>query len=284
VTEVPPGITPSRPDEQLDSRLIDQEIDPDDLAAGYVPPDPDEPPPVELWTALPGIQPWATLLLLLSWALVFATMAARGEIDDVWSMFAWGASATGLAPIDTAWRLLASTFLHAGIAHLFFNAMSMLIFGPAVERIFTRWGFLTVFAIGGAGASLASLMWRTARHESGLSISVGASGAIFALGGALLAAAFRLRHRLAPGRARALGGAILFLVAQGLANGLTKNSTDNIAHAAGLLVGMVVGIATPLDSRLEPGRSRILVRIIGVVALLALATSLGNAVRSGWSS
>jgi rhomboid protease GluP len=248
---------------------------------GYVPPDPDEPPPVELWSAVGDIPPWGTALLLFSWTAMFAAVALRREIGDPYALFAWGASAPGLDPRETAWRLLASTFVHAGVAHVFFNATSMLIFGPAVERILTRWGFWVIYAGGGALASLASLMWRAGRHDAGLSISVGASGAIFALGGALLVCAFRLRHRLAPGRARALGGALLFLIGQGLAAGFTRNATDNAAHAAGIAAGALLGALIPLSPRLGGPAPGAVLRVLGTVAALALALSLALAVRSG---
>ena len=257
--------------------------DPDDVEfePGYLPPDPDEPPPVELWSAVGDIPPWGTALLLLSWAAVFVTIAFRREIGDPWALFAWGASAPGLSARDTAWRLLASTFLHAGVAHVFFNATSMLIFGPAVERIFTRWAFWLVYAAGGTGASLASVIWRAARHDAGLSISVGASGAIFALGGALLACAYRVRHRLAPGRARALGAALLFLLGQGLAAGLTRHATDNVAHAAGIAIGAVLGALIPLSPRLGGPVIGPAMRVLGTTAAIALAVSLALAVRGG---
>ena len=250
-------------------------------SSGFVPPDPDEPPPVELWSAVGDIPPWATALLLLAWASVFAALALRREIGDTAALLAWGASATGLAPLDSAWRLLASTFVHAGLAHVFFNATSMLIFGPAVERIFTRWGFCVVYAAGGAGASLASLAWRASRHGAGLSLSVGASGAIFALGGALLVSALRVRHRLAPGRARALGAAMLFLVGQGLVAGLTRNGTDNVAHAAGIATGVVLGALIPLSPRLGGRPPGPVMRALGSLAALALAISLALGLRGG---
>jgi len=250
-------------------------------AAGFVPPDPDEPPPVELWSAVGDVPPWGTALLLLAWAAIFAVLAARHEIGDVAAFLLWGASVTGLTPLDSAWRLLASTFVHAGAAHVFFNATSMLIFGPAVERIFTRWAFWIVFALGGAAASLASLWWRAAQHGPGLSLSVGASGAIFALGGALLAGAFRLRHRLAPGRARALGAALLFLLGQGLVAGFTRHGTDNVAHAAGLCAGAALGAVVPLSARLGGPRPGPPMRALGGACALALAASLALALRGG---
>jgi membrane associated rhomboid family serine protease len=249
--------------------------------AGLLPPDPDEPPPVELWSAVGDVPPWGTGLHLLAWGAIFALLAARHEIGDSTAYLLWGANATGLTPLETAWRLLASTFVHAGAAHVFFNATSMLIFGPAVERIFTRWAFWIVFALGGAAASLGSLLWRASQHGPGLSLSVGASGAIFALGGALLAGAFRLRHRLAPGRARALGAALLFLLGQGLVAGFTRLGTDNVAHAAGLVSGAALGAVVPLSARLGGPRPGLAIRLLGASCALALALSLALALRGG---
>jgi membrane associated rhomboid family serine protease len=269
------------------------ETDPRDLAespeagfvgfdeAGFLPPDPDEPPPVELWSAVGDVPPWGSGLLLLAWVTVFALLAARGQIGDTAAYLLWGANASGLTTLDTAWRLLASTFVHAGAAHVFFNATSMLIFGPAVERIFTRWAFWIVYALGGAGASLGSLMWRTSQHGTALNLSVGASGAIFALGGALLAGAFRLRRRLAPTRARALGAALLFLLGQGLVSGFTRLGTDNVAHAVGLAAGAAIGAVVPLSARLGGPRPGLAIRAFGALCVLALALCLALALRGG---
>jgi len=261
-----------------------REPDPPDLEAlepDFIPPDPDEPPPVDLSAVVGDVAPWGTLLLLLAWALVFAVLAFRHEIGDSDALFALGASAPGLGTLDIAWRLLASTFLHAGMAHVFFTALSMIIFGPAVERMFTRPGFWVVYAGGGAAASLASLAWRAAQHPHGLSISVGASGAIFALGGALLASAWRVRRRLAVGRARAMAAALLFFLGPGFAAGFTRNATDNAAHAAGIVAGVLLGALIPLNPRLGGPVPEWLMRALGAIAVLALAISLALGVRGG---
>ncbi len=248
---------------------------------GYVPPDPDEPPPNELWSLVGDVRPWGTLLLLLAWSAIFAAMAFRRELGDPYALLAWGASATRLGAREAAWRLLGSTFVHAGAAHVLFNAAGMLVVGPAVERILTRAGFWTVYAAGGALASLASLASRAARHGEGSSLSVGASGAIFALGGALAVSAWRLRHRLAPGRARALGGSVVLLVGQWLAAGLTRNATDNVAHTAGLAAGALLGLALPLSPRLGGPAPLPVLRALGTAAALSLLLSLAFAVRGG---
>ena len=111
--------------------------------------------------------------------------------------------------------------------------------------------------------------------------AVGGSGAIFALGGALLIAAFRLRHWLAPGRARALAAALLFLIMPGLAAGFTRHGTDNAAHAAGLVAGAAFGALIPLTARLGGPRTGFGIRALGTAAALALALSLALALRNG---
>ncbi len=250
--------------------------EPDEVA-----PDPDEPPPVELWSAVGDVTPWGTTLILLTWAAVFATLAFRRQVGDDLAYLAWGASATGFDLPDSAWRLLASTFVHAGAAHVFFNATSMMIMGPAVERVFTRWAFWVVWALGGGAASLASLAWRASQAGGGYSLSVGGSGAIFALGGAMLMAAFRLRHRLAPTRARALAAALLFLIAPALAAGFTRLGTDNAAHAGGLVAGAALGALLPVSPGLGGPRPGLALRGLATLCVLALAASLALAVRGG---
>src|SRR5260370_18125286 len=99
--------------------------------------------------------------------------------------------------LDAAWRALASTFLHESPAHVFFNAVTLLVLGQATERIFARGGFALLAALGGAAASFGSLWWRL-HHAGGdhAGMSIGGSGLGFALGGALIAAAYPLRHAL----------------------------------------------------------------------------------------
>jgi membrane associated rhomboid family serine protease len=251
-------------------------------ALGYVPPDPDEPPPLNLWATVGDVRPWGTLLLLFSWAAVFLLAGWRGALLAPEGLYDWGANATGLPWRDAAWRLLASTFLHAGAAHLFFNATSLLVVAPAVERVFTRPRFWLVYAAGGAAASWASLAWRTA--HGGASLSVGGSGAIFALGGALLAATVRLRRQLAPTRARALAAALLYLIAPGFASGYARPGTDNVAHAAGLASGLLFGALLPMDPRLGGKAPGAAARALAAACALALAAALARSLAGGLSA
>ena len=249
--------------------------------AGFVPPDPSEPPPVELWSAVGDVPPWDSLLLLLSWAAMFASFMARHELGDNAAYITHGASLAERPTLEAAWRLLASTFLHGGYSHLFFNSLSMLVFGPAVERIFGRWAFWTVFAFGGATASLVSVGWRLTRDSSASHLSIGASGAIFALAGALLTGAWRLRRRLAVGRARALAAAILFFSVPAIAQGFQRVGTDNAAHIGGMAAGLLLGSLVPLNPRLGGPPFNPFVRALGAAGALALVGAFVHALAGG---
>jgi rhomboid protease GluP len=248
--------------------------------AGYVPPDPEEPPPVELGR-VGDVLPWSTSSVLLAWALVFFWFASRAQMELSPAYLAWGANVDGRPPGETAWRLLASTFLHAGAAHVGMNAVSLLLFGSSVEAVFSRWAFWIVYAFGGAAASAGSLAWHAWRHPGTMRMSVGGSGAIFALGGALLASAIRLRGRLAVGRARALAAGALFLLTQSLVAGFSHLGTDNAAHASGLIAGFAIGAMLPVSERLGGPRAGNAVRVAGAVAAILAVFALGAAAIRG---
>ena len=250
--------------------------------AGFVPPDPDEPPPVELGRVA-DVPPFGTVLLLFACGVVFMAQAARHEVGSAEALIAWGGNVRGAHGLEAAWRLLASTFLHGGVLHISLNAISLLIFGTAVEGIFAGGSVATVWAIGGALASEASLMWRISR-DAGAVVSVGASGAIFALAGSLIAAAIRLRGKLAPGRARALAGASLFLVVQSLSGSIVEHGTDNVAHAAGLVSGIALGAVMPLSERLGGRPAGTLARSVATISAIVLAVVVAFVLREGLRS
>jgi len=269
----------------------DAETAPDATASGaeeggvFVPPDPDEPPPVELGR-VGDVLPWSTLSVLLAWGLVFLWFAARGQMGLDQAFLAWGANAGGRPPLETAWRLLASTFLHAGAGHVGMNALSLLLFGSSVEAVFSRPAFWIVYACGGAASGAGSLAWHAWRYGDAAHMSVGGSGAIFALGGALLASAIRLRGKLAVGRARALAAGALFLLTQSLVAGFSHLGTDNAAHASGLAGGCLLGVLLPVSERLGGRAPGLALRAAGVLAALAalaaLAFAAWHGVRSGY--
>src|ERR1700687_782312 len=80
------------------------------------------------------------------------------------------------------WRLLTSVFVHGGLLHIAFNMWCLWNLGALCESLYGRWTYPAIYLICGVGASLASAAWHP--HTP----SVGASGAIFGLAGALITA------------------------------------------------------------------------------------------------
>jgi len=233
--------------------------------------EPEEKPPLDLWAAVGGERPWATLLLVFSWCLVFMAMGMAHVAGDVNAELAWGGLPTPHLAAPSAWRWLAYTAVHANIGHLASNAFVMLVLGQAVERIFTRAHLLLLFVLGAIGGAAGTLAWEGFAHPDQSIVSVGASGAIFALGAALLVAAWRLREKLAVSRARALAASVLWLVVPGLFVGFQQPHVGNAAHVGGFMVGAAGALALGLDPRLGVRAPTALTRWAGTLAAIALA-------------
>jgi membrane associated rhomboid family serine protease len=86
------------------------------------------------------------------------------------------------------WQLLSSMFTHEAVMHIGFNMLALYVLGPQLEMLLGRARFLALYLLSGlAGAAL--VYWAAPQYQ----ITVGASGAIFGLMGALLVASLKLR-------------------------------------------------------------------------------------------
>ena len=96
------------------------------------------------------------------------------------------------------WRLVTYAFLHAGFVHLFMNLWSLLLLGPIVERLTGTIAFLVIYVASAIAGGIASAAW----HPS--LVSVGASGAIVGIVGAVAGIALTSRGSLPPALAVSL--------------------------------------------------------------------------------
>lgn len=170
-----------------------------------------------------------------------------------------------LAPLVTGgepWRLLTAGFLHAGIVHIGFNMLVLLQAGRIVERLYGHVGFALMYLAALLSGSVASLWWRQDV------VSVGASGAVFGVYGALVAYLVVQRASVPPGLVRSLHSNTATFVVYALSFGLLMPGVDNAAHVGGLLGGALAGgaLAQPLSgAALRLGSAR----AVGGLALLA---------------
>jgi membrane associated rhomboid family serine protease len=86
------------------------------------------------------------------------------------------------------WQLGTSVFSHVEVLHIAFNMMALYFLGPQLELVLGRARFLAVYLLSGLAGSTA-VMWWSAEHSQ----TLGASGAIFGLMGALLVIGLKVR-------------------------------------------------------------------------------------------
>jgi rhomboid protease GluP len=219
----------------------------------------------------------------ITWAIValniaawLATVAAGADPlqPGAAQLLALGANSAYAVQHGQWWRLLTAAFLHIGLLHLAMNMLGLLLLGPTVERIYGHGPFLLLYlgcALAGGAASL---------HFSAQGgVSVGASGAVFGVAGALLTAVFHHRRRLPLlfGK-RTLGGIGFFIVyslVQGMAPGV-----DNAAHIGGLAAGVALAFILPERFSSRPDRRGSVLRaalasvfVVGFTAAIALTAS-----------
>ncbi len=140
------------------------------------------------------------------------------------------------------WTLITSMFMHAGFGHLFINMISLMFVGSFVERLVGKKRFLWVYLGGGliAGLFFVLVAWLTG---SDLNVyAVGASGAIFALGGLLAVLTPQLPVLVFFIIPMPMWMAMIFLMVILWVLSLTAGlPIGNTAHLGGLLVGLGYG-------------------------------------------
>ncbi|KAI4347514.1 hypothetical protein L6164_008324 [Bauhinia variegata] len=130
------------------------------------------------------------------------------------------------------WRLITCIWLHAGVIHLVANMLSLVFIGIRLEQQFGFVRIGTIYLLSGFGGSvLSSLFIRN-------SISVGASGALFGLLGAMLSELIT-NWTIYTNKAAALL-TLLVIIVINLAIGILPH-VDNFAHIGGFLTGFLLG-------------------------------------------
>ena len=124
------------------------------------------------------------------------------------------------------YQLITSMFIHASIVHLVGNMLFLLIFGLRGEEMFSLPEYLGVYLVGGLVGNVLSLAFGP------YFISVGASGAIFALFGACVIYSRRSVRQ-------SILGALVYAFFLFFIN--TGEGVNILAHLGGLGFGLIVG-------------------------------------------
>jgi membrane associated rhomboid family serine protease len=173
-------------------------------------------------------------LLIINVLMYFAyyVLLKQGIINLNYYLGIWSLS-TGLFRI---WQPLTYMFMHGSFDHLFFNMFSLWMFGSALENYWGSKRFLFYYLVCGIGAGLLNML------VPGAHVSVGASGAVYALllaFGMMWPNNYIYLYFLVPIRTKWF---IIGMIVIELFEGIFR-STDGIAHFAhlgGMLIGFLI--------------------------------------------
>ena len=200
--------------------------------------------------------PRATLALLVVIAAVFYWEIASRALASREAIVAAGALVRARVLDGEVWRIASAPFLHGGPDHLLGNCVSLYILGMACEHAVGWRRLLTIFAAGAIGGSALSLAMNPGP-------SVGASGAIFGIMGAVIVILHRHREIFVI-RDKRIGAVVGVWAGYTLLLGMLQPMIDNAAHLGGLLAGAAAAASLPVRDhfRLErlrrmPGKRRV---------------------------
>ncbi|MGC0415380.1 rhomboid family intramembrane serine protease [Embleya sp. AB8] len=155
------------------------------------------------------------------------------------------------------YRLLTATFLHQQFWHIALNMVGLWMLGPPLEAALGRTRFIALYLVSGLGGSATSYL--IADPHQG---SLGASGALFGLFGAMIVLGRRLNHDLRP--------LVILLVLNLMITFLNMGTIDWRAHIGGLITGTLAAIGLVY----APQRNRTPIQVGSLLAVSAVIVAV----------
>ena len=178
-----------------------------------------------------------TVALVLINVLVFIAVELTGTSQNAWHVLDYGAAYTPyIVQNGEVYRLFTSMFLHFGIEHLVNNMLVLFVLGSRLEQVIGKLRFLFIYLAGGIAGNIFSLILELRNQD--FSVSAGASGAVFAVMGAMIYVVIRNKGWLGDLSMRQ----ILVMAAFSLYFGFTSSGVDNAAHIGGMIAGFVLAV------------------------------------------
>ncbi|WP_046469174.1 rhomboid family intramembrane serine protease [Allosalinactinospora lopnorensis] len=207
--------------------------------------------------------PYVTYVLLVLMGLGFVVQMADPQVTGAFGMAG--------APVAMGewYRMITAAFLHGGIGHLLLNGFVLFVFGRQLEAALGHGRYLSLWLLSALGGSVLTLLASPLGQ-----LSVGASGAIFGLVGAILVMSRRLRLDTRF---------LLVLVAVNLVFTFLVPQISWTAHIGGLVSGLLLGAVYSYLPTAQNGGSpqaRTLVHVVATAgfAVLLLALAVAGAV------
>lgn len=183
------------------------------------------------------------IVLVYLWCLfVDYRLLGSLSVDPRESIFFGANWAAPIREEQEWWRLLSSVFFHGGWLHILFNGYAIYVLAPTVERLSGSARLFIILIVSGIGGSLASFLWSDMP-------SVGISGAVFGLVGALLGMTRKFGSYLPDKMAVSIRRGMIQIAVINLVIGFVIPVIDNAAHIGGFVAGLAVSLL--MNSRLN---------------------------------
>lgn len=189
----------------------------------------------KVFKAFNSTKPLLSYILIFINVVIFILMNLNNNIHDE-IILLFGNHYLFLKNLEF-YRLFTCMFLHADIIHLLCNMYALYVIGPDVERYYGRLKFLIIYIISGIVGALFSCTFNSL-------LSIGASGAIFGLFGAMLYFSYNYRATISS----FLQSPIIPTIIINLVLGFVSTNIDVMAHIGGLIGGILVSYTLGLKT------------------------------------
>ena len=172
--------------------------------------------------------------------------------------------ATGTFPLQQGrwWTLITAIYLHGGILHIFFNLLWLRQLAPTVEEFFGTSRLILIFTLSGVIGFVASSMF-------GVPFTIGASGSIFGLLGAMVYYGRSRGGTFGAAVYRQIGQTALVL----FIFGFVMPGVNNWAHAGGFVGGYLTAMGVGYTERRSENFTHQILAL-GAVALTIISFAL----------
>jgi len=192
--------------------------------------------------------PLVTYVILAVNIVVFAAQYLTGT--SVTSML--GMSPAAVVVRDDYYRLISAAFVHGGVFHILFNSWALYVIGPYLERAFGHARFLAIYLVSALGGSVLGF-WL----DPVSTFTVGASGAIFGLFGAVFVVGRKLNMDVRG---------IAMLIGINLVITFLVPNISWTGHIGGLITGSLLAAALAY----APKNNRALWQVLAIGGMVAV--------------
>lgn len=172
---------------------------------------------------------WSIISINVIMYLISSILSGNPFNMDINVLNMLGAKNNELIAAGQYYRFITCIFLHANIIHIASNMYSLYCVGYLVEKVYGRSKYIFIYLLSGIISSYVSFLFSSA-------ISIGASGAIFGVLGAVLVFSIKFKDRIG----KELFINIIAIIVLNIFIGMSMTNIDNFAHIGGLVSGIII--------------------------------------------